>query len=188
MILKETKKFQVPEVKTALKGMADIAIIVGGTVLLVEAIGLLTKIPNFKKTATEGIDLLKEVFWGLALISPPLLALGVAFNAMGTIGVKNFALGLADFAIIVGGTTVLITAIGALLSIPYFSEFLSTGIDSLTKTFKGLWDIAIPLAGMSAYLIVMGFASPALIASGIAGFAIVVGGLELLLVALGALS
>ena len=182
-----TKKFEVPNVKTVLKGMADLAIIVGGVVVLVEAIGLLNRIPYWRQNITEGIDTLKEVFWGIASISPPLLGLSVAMGIMGSIGVSSFAKGLADFAIVVGGTTGVVTAIGALLSIPYFKDFAMTGTDMLIKVFQGLWDIAVPLLGFTGYLLLMGLATPAPIALGLAGFAIVVGGLTTVLVALGAL-
>ena len=106
---------------------------------------------------------------------------------MGTIGVAEFAKGLADLAIVISGTSILITAIGALMSIPSFSDFLSTGIESVTKLFNGLWEIAVPLGVLSAGIVVLGFVNPSVLAMGIAGFAIVVVGLEAVLIALGAL-
>ena len=184
-VAKESKKITFPNVKEILKGMADLAIIVLGTVAIVEAVGLLTKIPGFKKTATEGIQELKEIFLGLAIISPELLGMGIALNAMGKIGVKTFAKGFADLAIIIGGTTTLITVIGGLLSIGDFQKFLDTGIDSVKKVFQGLWDVAIPLAAFGAAIVALGFVNPATVALGIAGFAIIVAGLEAVLAGLG---
>ena len=179
--------FKVPDVKTVLKGLADLTLIVGGTVALIEAIGLLTKIPGFKETATEGIKELKEVFLGIGSIALPLTYVSALVGIMGTIGVAEFAKGLADLAIVISGTSILITAIGALMSIPSFSDFLSTGIESVTKLFNGLWEIALPLGVLSAGIVVLGFVNPSVLAMGIAGFAIVVVGLEAVLIALGAL-
>lgn len=137
---------------------------------------------------STGVQTIKEVFWGLAQVSPPLLGLGVALNAMGKIGVSTFAKGLADFGIIVGGVSGVVTILGALVSIPYVSGFISSGVKTIKEVFKGLWEVAIPLGGMSVALIGLGLASPVTILSGLAGFALVVDGTALVIASLGALS
>lgn len=131
---------------------------------------------------------IKDVFWGLAQVSLPLLGLGIALNAMGKISVSTFAKGLADFGIIVGGVGGVVTALGALVSIPYVSGFISSGIKTIKEVFNGLWEVAIPLGGMSVALIGLGLATPATILSGLAGFTLVIGGVGLIVTALGALS
>lgn len=186
-ITKTAPKFKLPSVKTILLGIADVSLIIGGTIVLIEAIGLLMKIPGFEQTAKEGIDTVAFVFKGLGKIIAPLLVISAGMVVLGKIKVPSVAKGFAGFSIIVGGISVLITAIGALISIPYFSEFLDTGIASVIAVVTGLTEVAQPLAGMSALIVALGFATPGVIGAGLAGFAIVIGGLELVLVALGAL-
>lgn len=179
--------FGVPNVKTVLKGIADVSLIVLGCIGLIEVIGLLMKIPGFEETARDGIKALAIVFNGLWDIILPLTALSAGVVVLGKIGVKTVVMGFAGMATVIGGTTVLITAIGALMSIPYFDEFLSTGISSTIAVFEGLWEVALPIGALSATLVVLGIATPGVVLSGLAGFALVIGGVELVLVALGAL-
>lgn len=178
---------KIPKVTTVLKGLAELAIVVGGVVLLVEALGLLMKIPGFEETARDGIDLLGIVFKGLFEIAVPIGLAAVACNLLGKAGVGNIAKGFAGFAIVAGGTAALVTAIGALLSIPGFDNFLSTGIASLKDVFNGLYDIAIPIGLTSALITALGFVSPGVILSGFGGFAIIIGGTTALVTAIGAL-
>ena len=173
--------------KTILKGLANIAIIVGGVITLVAAVGLLTKIPGFNDIIHEGLTSLGEVFKGLLPVLIPIALVSAGMVVLGKVKVSDVSKGLANAAIIVGGTTVLITAIGALLTIPGFSDFLSTGITSTVDTFNGLYDIAVPIGLLSAYMVVIGLISPGIIASGLAGFAIVIGGTVALVTAIGAL-
>ncbi len=179
--------FKIASPKTVLKGLADVAIIVGGVIALVAAIGLLTKIPGFNETMNEGLTSVGTLFKGLLPIILPISAVSLAMVTLGKVQVSQVAKGMANAAIIVGGTTVLITAIGALMTIPYFSDFLSTGITSTINTFNGLYDIAVPIGLLSAYMVVIGLISPATIALGLAGFAIVIGGTMALVTAIGAL-
>lgn len=185
---KKSGGFSVPNVKTVLKGIADLTIIVGGVIALIEVIGLLMKIPGFEDTAKNGIKALGIVFKGLWDIILPLTAMSAGIVLLGKIGVKDVALGFAGLAIIIDGIPAVITAIGALLSIPYFHEFLSTGISSVQAAFNGLWEVAVPIGALSAALVALGIASPAVVLSGLAGFALVIGGVEAILVALGALN
>ena len=174
-------------IKKTLKSLANIAIIIGGVIVLVGAIGLLTKIPGFNDVIHDGLEAVATLFKGLMPALIPIAAVSVGMKALGNINVGTVAKGLANAAIIVGGTTVLITAVGALLSIPYFSDFLSHGIRSVIDTFNGLYEIAIPIGILSAYMAVVGFISPATIALGLAGFAIVIAGTVALVTVIGAL-
>lgn len=174
-------------IKNTLKQLANIAIIVGGVVALVGAIGLLTKIPGFNDVIHNGLQSVKDLFIGLLPALIPITLVCVEMRVLGSVKVGTVSKGLANAAIIIGGTAVLITAIGALLSIPYFDEFLSRGITSVVDTFNGLYEIALPIGVLSALLVALGLATPATIALGLAGLAIVIGGLEVVLVALGAL-
>ena len=137
--LKETSSsFKVPDVKTVLKGLADLALIVGGVVLLVEAIGLFMKIKGAKETLVTGIEVLVETFTGLAKIILPLAVFSAGIVGLGLAGVGTVVNGMLGMATIMGGLEVLMLAIGAIAKIPYVQEFVSTGIDVMVKVFEGL--------------------------------------------------
>ena len=180
--------FSVPSVKTILKGLADIALIIGGVITIVEIVGLLMQIPGFEQVARDGLKAVGIVFSGLFETIVPLTALSTGIIALGKIGIPTVAKGFAGFATIVDGVPAVITAIGALISIPYFSDFLATGVTSVVSVFNALGDIALPLGVLSGILIGVGIASPGVMLSGLVGFAAVIGGLEVVLVALGALN
>lgn len=184
---KQAKSFKLPSVKTVLKGLAEFALIVGGLVALVTVIGAFMKIPGVEEATTKGIDMLKKVFLGLLIISVPLAAAAVGIAVMGNIGVSTFAKGLADFAIVVGGLTVLITAIGAFTSIPYVKGFIQTGIETMKQVFDGLGKIMLPYGIFATLLVGTGFAS-SVILPGLLGFAAIMGGLEILMIAIGAVA
>ena len=174
-------------VKAVSKGLADMAIIIGGAVAVITAVGALISIPYFSGFVDTGIESTQKVFNGLWDIAIPIAAASSYILALGLIGVSKIATGLADMAIIIGGTVAVVTAVGALMEIPNFSTFLNTGMESLKKTFEGLYDMAVPIGILSAYLVTLGFVSPAVVLSGLAGFALVIGGFEAVLIALGAL-
>ena len=180
-------KFQMPNAKTVLKGLANLAIIIGGVIAIAGVMGLLSKIPGFQETVSTGMKTLGIVFKGLGEIAIPLALATVGVYLLSKIKVGDFAKGFANFSIILGGTATLITAIGALLSIPYFGGFLSTGIESLKATFNGLYDIAVPIGLLSALMIGLGCFTTSTIALGLAGFAIIVAGTAVLITAIGAL-
>ena len=175
------------KVGTVAKGLANAAIVIGGTTVLITAIGALLSIPHFSDFLSHGIKSVVDTFNGLYEIAIPIGLLSAYMAVVGLVSPATIALGLAGFAIVIAGTVALVTAVGALLSIPYFSDFLSTGITSLQATFNGLYDVALPIGVLSALLVGLGIATPAVILSGLAGFALVIGGFELILVALGAL-
>lgn len=180
-------KFQMPSAKVVLKGLGNLGIIIGGVMTLAVTMGLLMKIPGFEETIIEGMQSLGIAFKGIAQIAAPLTAVSVACVLLGKIGVGTIAKGFANFAIIIAGVPVLLTAVGALMSIPYFGTFLSTGIESVKAVFNGLYDVAIPIGLLSVLMIALGIATPYVILSGFAGFALIVGGTTVLLTAIGAL-
>ena len=190
-IASAAKKSKVPNVKDVLKGLADVAIIVGGAVLLATAIGAFMQIPNVQKIATDGIDIVVKTFTGFAKILIPLAAVSAGIALLGNANTGTIALGLADLAIIVAGTTAIVTAIGALMQIDGFQGYLDTGIENMIKVFNGIAEICLPLAGVTAGLLLLGFtggAGVAAIVLGLADLALVIGGMEVVLAAIGALS
>ena len=54
----------------------------------------------------------------------------------GNIPVSTTAKGLANFAIVLGGLDVLVIALGALNSIPHFSDFLESGVSVVNTLFS----------------------------------------------------
>lgn len=180
--------FKLPDIKTVLKGVAELAIVTGGVTALIIAVGALNSIPGVEDIATRGIDLLKIVFKGIGSIALPLAGVSALTAILGSIGVAQVAKGFADLAIIIGGTTGLITAIGGVLSIPGFETALGIGIDSIKRAFNALAEVGVEIGVFSAGILLLGFATPATILSGMLGFAAIVGGLEAILLALGALN
>ena len=177
----------VPKASTVLKGLADLAIIIGGITALMGVIGLFMKIPGLKEIVTNGLNTVVEVFSGLGKITIPLLVFSAGMVALGAVGIATVALGLAGFATIVTGTVALMGIIGALMSVDVLQDFVATGVTTLIALFTGLESIAVPLGVFSAYILTLGFATPIVALSGIEGFAIIVGGLIGLLTILGEL-
>lgn len=186
---KSASVFTVPKPTTILKAMADLALIIGGIIVLVDVIGQVSKISGFKQNLKAGLDTLKETFKGLGEILIPLTAFSAGVAVLG----KNFGVGaalngMASFALIVGGLEIIITAIGAINSISFIKSFLSTGIQTIIETFKGLQEILLPMGLFSAGIVALGIATPAAVLSGMVGFTAIILGLEGILTALGIIS
>ena len=183
------KSFSVPSVKTILTGIADVALVVGGTVALISAIGLLTKIPGFNDVVSSGIGAVKKVFLGIGEIIIPLGIVSAGMALMGSMGVANMALGLADLAIVILGTEVIMLAVGAISKLS--GDFISTGIDTMKKVINGIMDVIIPIGILSGALALVGLAGgygAAAIAMGLADLALVIAGTEVVIAAIGALN
>ena len=180
--------FKLPSIKTVLKGVAELAIVTGGVTALIIAIGALNSIPGVEEIATRGVDLLKTVFKGIGSIALPLAGVSALVGIMGTFSVSQFVKGFADLALILGGTTLLITAIGAFISLPGIENVLGVGIDSIKSVFKNLAEVGTEIGIFSAGILLLGFASPMTILSGLAGFAGIIVGLEAVVLAIGALN
>lgn len=183
-----SSSFKIPSVKTILKGLADLAIIILGTEAIIIAAGAILAIPYFRGFLTSGINGLIEIFKGLGRVSLQLIAVSVGMVLLGSLPISQIALGLASLAIIILGTEAVILAAGALLAIPGFSSFLDTGIDTLIRIFNGLGQIGTQLAVASAGIALLGLIPIATIGLGLANLASVIIGLEVVLVAVGGLA
>jgi hypothetical protein len=179
--------FSVASPKTVLTGLADLALIIGGITGIVVAIGELTKIPGFDEVVDSGIESLKTVFSGIASIALPLAGMTVGVALLGKVGIKPVLEGLAGMASIMGGTTLIITAVGAIMSIPTFDTFLETGITAMKDTFNGIREILLPLSVVTGLVVALGFVTPATVILGLEGLALVIGGFELVMAAIGGL-
>lgn len=174
-----------------LKTMGSIAIILGGAVVLLTAIGAFTSIPMFKQFLNQGFQDVIKMFENLVPLVAVVGALGLLAKAfeMLKISPATAAKGIANFAILLGGMEVLITAMGALNSIPGFDDFLNTGVNVTNRLFnvlRNMFDIEV--LGSIALIAAFGFVPVATTAKGLANFAIILGGLDVLITALGALN
>lgn len=152
-----SKGLKIPDIKTILKGLADVAIIVLGTEAIIIAAGAIVKIPYFGDFLATGIDSLKKIFKGIASVGLELLAVTGVMIGLGLLGVKTVALGLANLAIIILGTETVIIAAGAIMKIPNFGEFLNKGADLLVKLAETIGKIGGAFIGgfgekISSYL------------------------------------
>lgn len=137
--------------KRTAKGLASVGIIIGGITGIVEAFGALNKIPGIKEFTAGGGELLKQVFDAIGKIATPQTAgIFVAIEGMGMLGVGTAASGLAAFATLVGGLTVVVEAFGALDKIP--------GIEKFTKGGGDLLALVMQQIGRAVGAIVEGFA------------------------------
>ena len=177
---------KVPKISTVLKGLADVALIIGGVIAIVQVLGLLQQEPGFKENNEQGIEALKTLFGGLAEIMIPMAAFTAGIALLGKQGMTPALKGMADFVVIVGGTIAVVDIIGYFQQ--KYSGNLTAGIKSIKELFEGLKPVFIPMAAFTAGIVALGLASPGMVLSGMAGFALVIGGLEAILIAMGAIS
>lgn len=119
------------------KGLGSVAIIIGGITAIVEAFGALNKIPGIKEFTAGGGDLLKEVFDAVGKIATPQTAgIFAAIEGMGALGPGMALSGLASFASLIGGLTLIVEAFGALDKIPGIEKFTKGGGDLLATVME----------------------------------------------------
>lgn len=183
------KKSAIPNPKTILVGLADIALIVGGFTLLVAAYGALSNIAGFDAFMQKGLNTLKLLFSGVLGIAVGIGALSVLTALVSKVSPAQFVSGLAGIAIVLGGFTVLIAAYGALAQIPGIQDFMLSGSATLGTLFDAVSVFACAeFLGMVAAMAVIGALSPATFVSGLAGLAVILGGFTLIISAYAALT
>ena len=179
--------------KDAAIGIGKLAAIIGMIGAVVIAFGELTRIPGFTKYLSEGIDVLSKLFWGLAKVAIPVAGFAAGMLVLGKLGgggVKSIALGLADLAIVIGGLSAIVFVISGVVSW-VGADVIDTGIETIKKVFNCLCDLAIPIAGFTVAMGVLGLlggAGVAAIAVGLADLAIVIVGLEAIVLAVGGIA
>lgn len=179
----------IPNPKTVLVGLADIALIVGGFTLLIAAYGSLSKIAGFDAFMQKGINTLKLLFSGVLSIAVGIGALSLLTALVSKVNPSQFVSGLISIAIVLGGFTILIAAYGALSQIPGIQEFMMNGSAMLRTLFDAVQVFACPeFLGMTAAMAVIGVLSPATFVSGLAGLAVILGGFTLIISAYAALT
>ena len=161
-------------VSTVAKGLANMAIMIGGLSALVLLIGAVSLI---KFDYSEMFKLV-GVIGALGAIGA---ALSVLAGIVGLIPVPVVALGLANMAIIIAGMTALVLLIGAasLLDFDYKRILQLTGLIGVLGTVGAALSIFAGIVGMIPIPIVL---------AGLANMALVLGGVTGLIIAFGALS
>ena len=186
-----TKAFDVLKItpSTALKGIADFAILLGGMDVLITAMGALDSIPHFDDFLNTGVEVTEKLFNVLkSMFNLEVMGSIGAIALFGFLPISTAASGLANLAIVLGGMDGLITAFGALDSIPHFDDFLNTGIDVMDRLFGVLKSMfSLDIMGTIGAIALFGFVPVSTAALGLANLAIVLGGLDGLITAFGAL-
>lgn len=173
------------------KTLGSVALIIGGVSLLVLALGALMSVPHFSEFMSKGAEVIVSLFSVLVPLASSVVVIGLLVKALDTLKVNpSKALkGMADFAIILGGLELILIAMGALASIPYFSDFISNGA-SVFKGIAEVLDVIFSPEIIASVLLISGFGIIPIptVLSGLANLALVLGGLTALIVAFGALS
>ena len=167
ILTKISSKVGTIPVSTVAKGLANIAIIMGGMTALLAVIGLVSKIPFSVPRVVQLIALIGVIG-----------VLGIAFSAIsaliGLIPVAKVALGLANIAIIMGGLSALLAIVGLVSMIP----FEIPRVVQLIAIITVLGVLGTALTIVSALIGLIPVASVAL---GLANIAIIMGGLTAVL-------
>ena len=136
---------------SAKKGIASLAIILGGFDVLVIAVGALSSIPGFNDFISRGSVTLHQLFNAMEVFSTPeFYLMTAAIAALGVLGVATIALGLAGLATIIAGFGLIISAFAALSMIEGFDEFIQSGGKTLALLFEQI--------GLAVGSIIGGFA------------------------------
>lgn len=184
----ESSGFKVPNPKEVAKGLADLAIIIGGLTAIITTIGLVLKIPGAKDVLTNGIKMVVDLFKGIGEIIVPLAVVSALTAAMGLVGIGTMAQGFVGLALVIDGLAVVIGAIGLILEIPGVNGIMTNGLSMLYNMFSTLEKVLVPFGVVTGLVIAMGFVTPLVMLSGLTGLAIVIDGLALVVASLGVLS
>lgn len=140
-------KLSLPSWKTLGKGMLELTAIIGYTIILVEAIGEISKIPGVKETATSGIELLKTIFFGIGSIAIPLASMAAGIAVLGGIGFTTIVQGCGGFALVIIAVAGVVSALGALAKNDKFMEIVSLGSEVFVKIANTIGEFAGALVG-----------------------------------------
>ena len=178
--------FKLPNFSTILKGIGELALIIGACTAIVAVYGALTKIPGFKEFMANGVDVMVDTFVGIAKIILPVLAIGAVSAGLGTLSSVVLP-GLGILALIIAETTAIVSAYGGLAKIPGFSDFISAGINVMVKTFEGISKIILPVLAIGAVSAGLGLISSVVI-PGLGVLALVMAGATAIVSAYGGLA
>ena len=131
------------------EGLADLAIVIVGAEAVMVLVGWLSNMVG-ADVVTTGIDTTVKVFEGLAKVMIPLGIMSAALLVAGIAGLEGggfIVLGLANLAIILVGTTAVISALGKISEYSFVKNNLDAGIETVVKLFNGLGRIVGAIVG-----------------------------------------
>lgn len=161
--------FELPKASTILKGLGELALIIGGVTGIVLAVGELMRIPGFEKYTKKGLSLVVDVFKGIGSILSPLSVITIGVVGLGFANPLMVLSGLVGLGEIIAGVPSLLVAVGALMTIPNFTSYTLSGMTLVVSVFKGIESILVPLGAVCAGIITLGVASPIIVTSGLIG-------------------
>lgn len=141
--LNPLQKFANLNPKIILKGLGNLAIIVGGLAILATA--LMAAAPYIAKLSD--VKSIKEVLAVMVSIGVIGSAMTGLAGLIGKIPVPLVLTGLANIALVLGGLTLIIVAFAALSKIKGFNEFIKKGGETLANLFNQIGKIAGSLVG-----------------------------------------
>lgn len=125
------------DIKTILKGMGNIAIIIGGFTVIAAA--LMLAAPYISQLSDmKSILKLAAVITVLGIVGT---ALTFFAGIVGLIPIPTVLLGLENIALVLGGLTLVVAAFGAISKIPHINEFITSGGDMLALLFEQIGKI-----------------------------------------------
>lgn len=129
--------------KMILKGIGNLAIILGGLVILSGA--LMAVAPHIAKLSdTKSILKLVGVMGSLGLVGG---AMAKMASIIGAVPIPVVLTGMANIALALGGMTAIVVAFGALSKIKGFNKFVESGGDMIAGIFKQIGKIGGALVG-----------------------------------------
>lgn len=148
--------FQLPKFTTVLKGIGEIATIIGAMVLIVAAIGALTRNEYFGPALRSGTEEVKQLAIMLAIAVVPFGAFSYEVVVLGKIPYLQTLKGIATFATILGALTAVVGAIGAITSVSGINKAIDSGIEQVEKLASLLVKVIVPIGLFSAGVVVLG--------------------------------
>lgn len=162
---------------TVLKGMLNLAIIIGGLIIIATAVMAVT--PYIAKMGD--VKSLIKVIAVMSILAVVGTVLSKLVSVAGKLPVSTVAKGLANLAIAIGGLTALFTVIGLVSMIPMDTS-------RVFEIVVIIGAIGVLGAALSAISALIGLIPVPVVALGLANIAIIIGGLALLYMAIGALT
>ena len=120
-----------------IKGMTDIALILGGFTLIFEAYGRISQVAGFSEFMDSGKQGISNLFDAMSVFKNGTFAgMAAATAVVSAVGPAAITSGLVGIAEILGGFTLIISAFSALSHIQGFNEFVETGGTVLSNLFS----------------------------------------------------
>lgn len=181
-----SNSFALPSFKTVLKGIAELALIIGALTAIVAAIGALCKFKGFKEALQGGISQIKDLAIMLAIAIVPMGLFSAGVVVLGKVKIGTVLKGIMAFGALITGLEAIVGAVGIIADLSGTKDCINGGIETVERLATMLTKTMIPLGLFCAGVIALGaLAEPALKGLGI--FAALIFGLTGVVTALGAL-